>query len=190
MVAPQLQYLRFSLARRMPTPTICSCFFLRIAESMSKKNNGSKCWIGKRGENPPDLNLPQAGLLVLLEVDVDGEMGVDVSHLVLEALGDADDQVVDDGPHRPERSDILARAVVDLNTDNVLLGPREAHGHVVKVLDEFSCALPVRKNKSNIRQHKYPGIKLRGGSVGRRGRRVLDVGLAYLGGPRPSQFST
>jgi hypothetical protein len=42
----------------------------------------------------PDLDLPLVGLLVLLEVDVDGEMGVDVTHLVLVALGDTDDQVV------------------------------------------------------------------------------------------------
>jgi hypothetical protein len=59
----------------------------------------------------PDLNLPLVGLLVLLEVDVDGEMGIDVSHpvstsaepsyarstnnsLVLVALGNTDDQVV------------------------------------------------------------------------------------------------
>lgn len=41
-----------------------------------------------------DLNLEAVGLLVLLDVDVDGEMGIDVSHLVLEALGDTDDQVV------------------------------------------------------------------------------------------------
>lgn len=44
-----------------------------------------------------DLDLPQIGLAVLLDVDVDGEMGVDVAHLVLEALGDTDDQVVDEG---------------------------------------------------------------------------------------------
>lgn len=41
-----------------------------------------------------DLNLEAVGLLVLLDVDVDGKMGIDVSHLVLEALGDTDDQVV------------------------------------------------------------------------------------------------
>ena len=33
-----------------------------------------------------DLNLPEASLAVLVEVDVDGEMGVDVAHLVLEAF--------------------------------------------------------------------------------------------------------
>ena len=41
-----------------------------------------------------DLNLEAVGILVLLDVDVDGKMGIDVSHLVLEALGDTDDQVV------------------------------------------------------------------------------------------------
>lgn len=41
-----------------------------------------------------DLNLEAVGVLVLLDVDVDGKMGIDVSHLVLEALGDTDDQVV------------------------------------------------------------------------------------------------
>ena len=44
-----------------------------------------------------DLDLEQTSLLVLLDVDVDGEMGVDVAHLVLVALGDTNDQVVDDG---------------------------------------------------------------------------------------------
>ena len=44
-----------------------------------------------------DLDLEQTSLLVLLDVDVDWEMGIDIAHLVLEALGDADDQVVDDG---------------------------------------------------------------------------------------------
>lgn len=34
----------------------------------------------------PDLDLPKIGLLVLLKADVDGEMGVYVAHLVLEAL--------------------------------------------------------------------------------------------------------
>lgn len=38
-----------------------------------------------------DLNLEEAGLVALLNVDVDGEMGVDVAHLVLVALGDTDD---------------------------------------------------------------------------------------------------
>lgn len=38
----------------------------------------------------PDLQVVET-LIVLLDVDVDGEMGIDVSHLVLVALGDAGD---------------------------------------------------------------------------------------------------
>jgi hypothetical protein len=92
----------------------------------------------------PDLDLPLVGLLVLLEVDVDGEMGVDVAHLVLVALGDTDDQVVllplarvrfcayiparprvvtyDESSDSAEGGDALAGAVVELNLDEVLLG--------------------------------------------------------------------
>ena len=44
-----------------------------------------------RSSNIPNLNLVQIGFLVLLNVDIDGEMGVDVSHLVLEAFRNADD---------------------------------------------------------------------------------------------------
>lgn len=62
----------------------------------------------------PDLDLPQTGLLVLVEVDVDGEMGVDVTHLVLEALGDTDDHVVDEGADGAEGGDVLPVAVVHL----------------------------------------------------------------------------
>jgi hypothetical protein len=48
-------------------------------------------------------------------------MGVDVAHLVLEALGDADDQVVDEGSNSPKRRDALAGAMVDLDADDVRL---------------------------------------------------------------------
>lgn len=43
-----------------------------------------------------DLDFVESGLVVLLDVDVDREMCVDVAHLVLVALGDSDDQVVDE----------------------------------------------------------------------------------------------
>ncbi len=46
-----------------------------------------------------------------------GEMGIDVAHLVLEALGDADDQVVDEGADCAEGGDVLADAMVDLDAD-------------------------------------------------------------------------
>lgn len=71
-------------------------------------------------QSSPDLDLVQTGLLVLVDVDVDGEMCVDVAHLVLVALGDADDHVVDDAADGAEGSDGLARAVVQLDRDDIL----------------------------------------------------------------------
>lgn len=81
----------------------------------------------------PDLDLIVVGLLVLLHVDVDGEMGIHVSHLVLVALGHADNEVVDDGLDGPQSSDVLARAVVYLDLDDGFLGQREADGDVGEI---------------------------------------------------------
>lgn len=86
----------------------------------------------------PDLNFELVGLLVLLNVDVDGEMGIDVSHLVLVALGDTDDQVVNEGSNSTESSDALARAVVELDLDEVLLGVREADRQVTERFGELA----------------------------------------------------
>lgn len=86
----------------------------------------------------PDLNLVQAGLAVLLDVDVDGEMCVDVAHLVLEAAGNTDDQVVDDSADSSESSDSLAGTVVQLNRDDVLLGAAEGDSDVRQVLRELA----------------------------------------------------
>ena len=52
-------------------------------------------------------------------------LGIDVSHLVLETLGHADDQVVDEGADGSEGSDALARSVGELVRDAVLGGLRE-----------------------------------------------------------------
>jgi len=82
----------------------------------------------------PDLNLPQSSLVILVQVHVDGEMGIDVSHLVFETLRDADNQVVDQGSDCAESSNILAGAVVELNVDDVLLGVREVHCEMAEVL--------------------------------------------------------
>ena len=70
----------------------------------------------------PDLDLVVASLGVLVDVDVDGEMGIDVAHLVLKALRYTDDQVVDDGADSSESGDILTDTVVNLDIDDVLLG--------------------------------------------------------------------
>jgi len=86
-----------------------------------------------------DLNLVQVGLGVLGDVDVDGEMGVDVSHLVLEALGDTNDQVVDEGSYSSEGSDILADTVMNLDGDLVLLGDGEVDSQVAEILDQLAA---------------------------------------------------
>ena len=88
--------------------------------------------------NVPDLNLKQTSLVVLVNIDVDWEMCVDVSHLVLEALGDTDDQVVDEGSDGSEGSNVLSRAVVEFDVDDILLGVREVDRQVVQVLRELA----------------------------------------------------
>lgn len=73
----------------------------------------------------PDLNLEKTSLRVFLNADVDGEMGVDVAHLVLETSRDADDEVVDEGFDGPEGGHVLPYAVMKLDVDDVLRGMRE-----------------------------------------------------------------
>lgn len=80
-----------------------------------------------------------ASLLVDVKVDVDGEMGIDVTHLVLEALGDTDDQVVDKGADGAESGNVLAVAMVDLEANNALLDDGEVDGDVAQVLGELAC---------------------------------------------------
>lgn len=65
-------------------------------------------------------------------------MGVDVSHLVLETLGDTNDQVVDECADSSESGDILAGAVVKLDVDLVLLGVRECDCQMAQVLCELA----------------------------------------------------
>lgn len=65
-------------------------------------------------------------------------MRVDVAHLILEALGDADDQVVDDGPYCPQGGDTLAGAVVDFDRDYILLGQGEVDADVAQVLGKLA----------------------------------------------------
>jgi len=65
-------------------------------------------------------------------------MGVDVSHLVLKSLRDANDQVVDQGSHCAKSSDILACAVVKLNVDDVLLRVGEVDCEMAEVFAELA----------------------------------------------------
>lgn len=66
-------------------------------------------------------------------------MSVDVTHLVLEATGNTDHQVVNDGTDGTEGSNTLAGTVVQLDGDNVLLGAAEGDGNVGKILDELAA---------------------------------------------------
>lgn len=66
-------------------------------------------------------------------------MGIDVSHLVLESLGDANDQVVDEGSDGSEGSNILSGTVVQLDVDDVLLGVGEADCQVAEILLQLAC---------------------------------------------------
>ena len=81
----------------------------------------------------PDFQM-EASFIVLLNVDVDGEMGIDISHLVFVALGDTNDQVLDDGLHGSEGCDVLSRAMVDFDVYELLafgvLGKGEGDGDV------------------------------------------------------------
>jgi hypothetical protein len=65
-------------------------------------------------------------------------MCVDVSHLVLEALGDANDQVVDESSDCSEGSNVLSRAVVEFDVDNIFLWVGEVDCQVVQVLRELA----------------------------------------------------
>lgn len=71
-------------------------------------------------------------------------MCVNVSHLVLEALGDTDDQVVDERSDCAEGGDVLSGTVVQFDLDYILLGMREIDRQVVEVLGELACTVSVR----------------------------------------------
>jgi hypothetical protein len=81
--------------------------------------------------NIPDIDLEKTCIVVLLNVDVDGEMGVDVAHLVLEALGDTNDQVVDERADGAESGDVLARAMVNLDVDDARVWLLEADSQML-----------------------------------------------------------
>lgn len=81
-------------------------------------------------------------------------MGVDVAHLVQEAAGDTDDQVVDEGADGTEGSDTLASTVVQLDRDDVLLGAAEGDGDVGEVLNELAAGtLDGHNARTNVNLH-------------------------------------
>lgn len=86
----------------------------------------------------PDLDLPKTSLVVLVQVDVDGEMGIDVSHLVLETLCHTDDQVVDQRSDGAESGDILASTVMQFDINDIFLGMREVDCQMAEVLGKLA----------------------------------------------------
>ena len=81
----------------------------------------------------PDFQIVQS-LRVLLNVDVDGKVSVDISHLIFVTLGDAGHQVLNDGLDGSESGDVLSRAMVNLDLNELLaffaLGNGEGNGNV------------------------------------------------------------
>ncbi len=94
------------------------------------------------GRRTRDLNSSNRSVSLFFSiVDVDGEVGVHVAHLVLEALGDADDQVVDWSVRTVRRAATVLRVpwwISILMT--IWLFGLEADGDMAKVLDELSCS--------------------------------------------------
>jgi hypothetical protein len=104
----------------------------------------------------PDLNLEQTGLAVLLDIHVDWEMGVDVSHLVLESLCDTNDQVVDQSSDCAEGSDILSGTVVQLDIDDLLLWVGEVDSQMAEIFGENSCPAVSPQSFNSFPDHSVP----------------------------------
>ena len=76
-------------------------------------------------------------LSTLTDDAVDGEMGVDGSHLVEESLGDTDDHVLDERSDGSEAGNVLSASVPDTQGDRVgLLDELDVHVDVPDVLVE------------------------------------------------------
>jgi len=82
-----------------------------------------------------DLNF----LTVIVDNNVDGKMGIYVTHLVLETLGDTSDHVVDDGTNGADASNVLAVAVVDNKLELLLTNGLDLHVKMTEVLGEFTA---------------------------------------------------
>ena len=87
----------------------------------------------------PNVNFQQVRLRVLLDVDVDGEMGVDVAHFVLVAFGHANDEIVDDGFNRSKGSDAFPGAMVELDVDDCFRGVGKVDREMGEVFGEGAC---------------------------------------------------
>lgn len=88
--------------------------------------------------NVPNVNLKKPALRILLDIDIYGKMGIDISHLILEALRNADDQVVDDGFDGSECCNVLAGTMMQFDNDDVFGRMGEADRKMGQVLRKLA----------------------------------------------------
>ena len=76
-------------------------------------------------------------------------MGVDVSHLVLEATRDTNNEVVDKCFDSSEGCDIFAGTVVQFDIHDILCWVGEADSQMSHVLDQFAypCQFPAQSGQ-------------------------------------------
>jgi hypothetical protein len=73
-------------------------------------------------------------LTVVVDDTVDGEMRIDVTHLVLETLGDTSDHVVDKRADSTDTGNVLATTMVDNKLELVLTSKLDFNVQVTEVL--------------------------------------------------------
>jgi len=86
----------------------------------------------------PNLNF----LPAILDNAVDGEMGINRTHLVAEALGDTSNHILDQTLDRPQARDMLASALPYRECDRVVLAgldELDVHVHMSDVFGQFTA---------------------------------------------------
>ena len=76
--------------------------------------------------------------LIVRDVGVDGEVSIDKSHLVLKALGDSLDHVVDVRADSPDGSIVLSLAVMHSHSQLVLGSTLDLQVNMLELLGKFS----------------------------------------------------
>lgn len=102
---------------------------------------GNPSWVSPlkhHVSNVPNVNLKKPALRILLDIDINGKMGVDISHLILEALRNTDNQVVDYGFDGSECCNILAGTMMQFDIDEVFRRMGEADREMGQVLRKLA----------------------------------------------------
>jgi hypothetical protein len=82
-----------------------------------------------------DLNF----LTIIVNNNINGKMGIYVTHLVFETLGNTGDHVVNNGSDSADASNVLAVAVVDDELELVLTNGLDLHVEVAQVLGKLAA---------------------------------------------------